>query len=121
MELTHLFVVHLLAVLSVHALSVRGNAGLDITEEAITEEQQKVHDECRNPDYKRYVKCLMRPKRQHHTNHGDGMHESGRPSIAYNNRDKRGNSHMPPSNILRNCSCYAIIFERHTVVLNLNY
>ncbi|XP_012226822.1 uncharacterized protein [Linepithema humile] len=76
MELTHLFVVHLLAVLSVHALLVRGNEELDITEGAITEEQQKVHDECRNPDYKKYVKCLMRPKRQHHTNHGDGIHES---------------------------------------------
>lgn len=72
MELTYLFVVHLLAVLSVRAPLARGNEELNITEEAITEEQQKVHDECRNPDYKKYVKCLMRPKRQYH---GDGIHE----------------------------------------------
>ncbi|KAL0117344.1 hypothetical protein PUN28_010298 [Cardiocondyla obscurior] len=49
------------------------NATGDVTEGTIDEDQRKVYDECRNPDYKKYVKCLMRPKRHgHHTSHGDG-------------------------------------------------
>lgn len=77
MEVTHLLIVYLLVALSVHAS--RGNAEAGVTEqEGITEDQQKVHDECRNPDYKRYLKCLMRPKRHHHIGHGDGLSENGR-------------------------------------------
>lgn len=85
MEVTHLLV-YLLAALSVHAL--HGNVEAEVTEqEGITEDQQKVHDECRNPDYKKYLKCLMRPKRHHHNGHGDGLSENGR-FKRYNNRNK---------------------------------
>ena len=79
MEVTHLLVVYLLAALSTHASSVRGSDKVGVAEqEGIVEDQQKVHDECRNPDYKKYLKCLMRPKRHHHGSHGDGLSENGR-------------------------------------------
>ncbi|KYM84293.1 hypothetical protein ALC53_05386 [Atta colombica] len=69
MEVTHF--VYLLVGLS--TLLVHAERNAEATEAPITEDQQKVYDECRNPDYKKYVKCLMRPKRHgHHTNHGDG-------------------------------------------------
>lgn len=75
MEVTHLLVVHLLVALSVH--ESHGNVEAGVTEqEGIAEAQQKVHDECRNPDYKKYLKCLMRPKRHHHSGHG--LSENGR-------------------------------------------
>jgi len=109
MEVTHLFVVYLLVGLStlfVHA-EVTGGA----TEATITEDQQKVYDECRNPDYKKYVKCLMRPKRHgHHTSHGDGP-ETGRSPIAITigiNMGIRVLLGSLRSNILCNCSCCTI-------------
>lgn len=84
MEVTHLLVAYLLVALSVH--ESHGNVEAGVTEqEGIIEDQQKVHDECRNPDYKKYLKCLMRPKRHHHSGHGL---ENGRFN-RYNNRDKR--------------------------------
>jgi len=81
MEVTHF--VYLLVGLSTLLVHAERNAEVGgATEAPITEDQQKVYDECRNPDYKKYVKCLMRPKRHgHHTNHGDGP-ETGRSSIA---------------------------------------
>lgn len=84
-----------------------------VTEAPITEDQQKVYDECRNPDYKKYVKCLMRPKRHgHHTSHGDGLPETGRSPIAITIEINTG-IRVPlgslRSNILCNCSCCAII------------
>lgn len=83
MEVTHSLVVYLLVGLSTLLVHAERNAEVDrATESLITEDQQKVYDECRNPDYKKYVKCLMRPKRHgHHTNHGDGP-ETGRSPIA---------------------------------------
>ncbi|KYN16796.1 hypothetical protein ALC57_10993 [Trachymyrmex cornetzi] len=77
MEVTlwkHSLVVYLLVGLSTLLVHAERNAEVGgATEAPITEDQQKVYDECRNPDYKKYVKCLMRPKRHgHHTNHGDG-------------------------------------------------
>lgn len=84
MEVMHLLIVYLLVVLSVHVS--RGNVEAGIEQEGITEDQQKVHDECRNPDYKRYLKCLIRPRRHHHIGHGDGLSENGR--FSHNNRDK---------------------------------
>lgn len=87
MEVTHLLVVYLLAALtSVHASHGNVETGV-IEQEGITEDHQKVHDECRNPDYKKYLKCLMRPKRHHHNGHGDELSENGR-FKRYNNRDK---------------------------------
>lgn len=79
MELTYTLV-QLLAALSVVHASVmhlkETEAGDGVTE-AISEEQRKIHQECRNPDYKKYVMCLMRPKRHHH-NHGDLPSDNGR-------------------------------------------
>lgn len=85
MEVTHLLVVCLLVGPS--ALSVRAEKKAEVgevTEAPITEDQKKVYAECRNPDYKKYVKCLMRPKRHHghHANHGDELPETGRSPIA---------------------------------------
>lgn len=91
MEVTHLLVVYLLVGFSTQLVhernaerNVEKNAEAEgVTETPITEDQQKVYDECRNPDYKKYVKCLMRPKRHgHHTSHGDGPPETGRSPIA---------------------------------------
>lgn len=82
MELTHLLVVCLFAGLSVQLdTTLAHNNALEdkpIDKEKITEDEQKVYDECRNPDYKKYVKCLMRPKRHHHIGHGDEASETGR-------------------------------------------
>ncbi|XP_012538658.1 uncharacterized protein LOC105837972 [Monomorium pharaonis] len=80
MEVTTHLLVYLLVGLSTlvaHAdRNPEQNAEVN-TEAPITEDQQKVYDECRNPDYKKYVKCLMRPKRHgHHTSHGDGAPET---------------------------------------------
>ncbi|XP_071553998.1 uncharacterized protein [Temnothorax nylanderi] len=76
MEVTHTLAVYLLVGLSTLLVHAEKNAG-GVTETTITEDQQKVYDECRNPDYKKYVKCLMRPKRHgHHTGHGDGLPET---------------------------------------------
>lgn len=58
--------VRLLAVLCAGVSLTYGNATVDTVTEAIGDEERRVHDECRNPDYKRYLKCLMRPKRHHH-------------------------------------------------------
>ncbi|XP_011697373.1 PREDICTED: uncharacterized protein LOC105455616 isoform X2 [Wasmannia auropunctata] len=84
MEVTHFLIVYLLVgsstLLVVHAeknAEKNAEAAGGATEAPITEDQQKIYDECRNPDYKKYVKCLMRPKRHgHHTSHGDGMPET---------------------------------------------
>ncbi|RLU21903.1 hypothetical protein DMN91_006281 [Ooceraea biroi] len=65
MEPAHLLVVYFLAALSASVLLAQGKDEAGVTEDAITEDQRKVHQECRNPDYKQYVKCLMRPKRHH--------------------------------------------------------
>lgn len=76
MELTY-SLVQLLVVLSVVHASTRLKETEDggVTE-TISEEQRKIHQECRNPDYKKYVMCLMRPKRHHH-NHADTL-DNGR-------------------------------------------
>lgn len=66
MEPTHLLVVYLLVGLGSRVLPAHGKEEPPgATEEAITEDQHRVHQECRNPDYKQYLKCLMRPKRHH--------------------------------------------------------
>lgn len=114
MEVTHLLViVHLLVGLG--ALLAHGERNAEaggVTEAAITEDQQKVYDECRNPDYKKYVKCLMRPKRHgHHTSHGDGLPETGTSPIALTieiNMRIRVPLGSLRSNILCNCSCCTI-------------
>lgn len=112
MEVTHLLVVCLLVGPGTLPPTRAEKRAEEVTGEApITEDQKKVYDECRNPDYKKYVKCLMRPKR-HHTNHGDGLPETGRSPIAITIRDKHGNSRAarePPfKHLLCNCSCCTI-------------
>lgn len=71
--------VQLLAALSVVCASVvhlKGSEAGGVTE-AVSEEQRKIYQECRNPDYKKYVMCLMRPKRHHH-NHAEIASDNGR-------------------------------------------
>ncbi|KYN35301.1 hypothetical protein ALC56_10476 [Trachymyrmex septentrionalis] len=79
MEVTHLLAAYLLVVVGLTTLLAHAERNAEAgraTEAPIIgteDQQQKVYDECRNPDYKKYVKCLMRPKRHgQHTNHGDG-------------------------------------------------
>jgi len=117
MEVMHLLVACLLVDLSTLLVHAERNAEVEgVTEASITEDQQKVYDECRNPDYKKYVKCLMRPKRHgHHTNHGDGLPETGRLSIAIiieTNTGIRVPLRSLRSNILCNYSCCTIRLER---------
>jgi hypothetical protein len=90
MQPRRLLVVYLLVGLVSYTLLLAygKDEGEAITEEAITVDQQKVHQECRNPDYKQYLKCLMRPKRHHHTDRGDTSPETGRPSVI-RDRDNR--------------------------------
>lgn len=115
MEVTHLLVVYLLVGSSTLLVHAEKNAEVKgATEAPISEDQQKVYDECRNPDYKKYVKCLMRPKRHHghHTNHGDEPSaETGRSPIAISIEINTG-IRVPVgslhSNVLCNCSCCAI-------------
>ncbi|KAH0949569.1 hypothetical protein HN011_002654 [Eciton burchellii] len=78
MQPRRLLVVYLLVGLVSYTLLLAygKDEGEAITEEAITVDQQKVHQECRNPDYKQYLKCLMRPKRHHHTDRGDTSPET---------------------------------------------
>lgn len=114
MEVTHLLlVVHLLVGLSALLVHAERNAEVaGATEAPITEDQQKVYDECRNPDYKKYVKCLMRPKRHgHHGIQGDGLPETGRSPIAITIEINTGIRVRPGNlrlNILCNCSCCMI-------------
>lgn len=91
MELARLLVVYCFAGLSASVLLAYGKDEAGVTEETMTEDQRRVHQECRNPDYKQYVKCLMRPKRHHHMDRGDMPSEQiGRPShpIALYNNDR---------------------------------
>ncbi|KAM0725637.1 hypothetical protein ACS0PU_008363 [Formica fusca] len=116
MEVTHLLVVYLLAALtSVHAS--HGNVETGVTEqEGITDDHQKVHDECRNPDYKKYLKCLMRPKRHHHNGHGDELSEND-PTHCLEACLKKCDHHSEHDECEKKCSyCTKRTKHRHQII-----
>ncbi|XP_025267982.1 uncharacterized protein LOC105253479 [Camponotus floridanus] len=114
MEVMHLLIVYLLVVLSVHVS--RGNVEAEVEQEGITEEQQKVHDECRNPDYKRYLKCLIRPRRHHHIGHGDGLSEND-PTHCLEACLKKCDHHLEHDDCEKKCSyCTKRTKHRHQII-----
>lgn len=119
MEVTHLLVVCLLVGPS--ALSVRAEKKAEVgevTEAPITEDQKKVYAECRNPDYKKYVKCLMRPKRHHghHANHGDELPETD-PTHCLESCLKKCHDHHLDHECEKKCSyCTKRTRHRHQII-----
>ncbi|KAL6266260.1 hypothetical protein P5V15_003120 [Pogonomyrmex californicus] len=122
MEVTHLLIVYLFigwCVLLVHTEgTAEGKAEVvgGVTEAPITEDQQKVYDECRNPDYKKYVKCLMRPKRHgHHTSHGDGPPETD-PAHCLETCLKKCDHHLDHECEKKCSSCMKRTRHRHQII-----